>query len=220
MKTRESIRSTHSDGGAESQKPLRVAPLDRKTYDEFWKRHGEEIFAHEVEFRFFTLLGEQSLARLAQRDAAYQGGPKWTFGIWAGNELVGIHSGQQKEHAVYHMGISGVLPAWRRRGCYAALLSHVLAFAAAEGFEGVSSRHNAVNNPVLIAKLRAGFFISGFEVNDVQGLLVHLMHYFNEDRRRVHAFRTGARGLTLREFTAFTNLCAENDASESEGTGE
>jgi hypothetical protein len=44
---------------------------------------------------------------------------------------------------------------------------------------------------VIVPKLKAGFVISGFEVSDIFGILIHLTYYFNEIRRKVIDFRVG-----------------------------
>ena len=86
---------------------------------------------------------------------------------------------------------TGILKEHRRRGIYAALLPVVLERVRTKGFQVVTSRHNLTNNAVIIPKLKAGFVISGFEVNDMYGSLVHLSYFFNPTRRKVLDVRVG-----------------------------
>lgn len=69
---------------------------------------------------------------------------------------------------------TGILEEHRRRGLYTALLPVVLNQLRQKGFQIVFSRHTLTNNAVIIPKLKAGFVISGFEVDDRFGTLVQL----------------------------------------------
>jgi hypothetical protein len=62
---------------------------------------------------------------------------------------------------------------------------------AAGGFHIVYSRHAATHNQVLVPKLKAGFVITGVELSDVFGVLVHLSYFFNPIRRKVLDVRAG-----------------------------
>ena len=59
---------------------------------------------------------------------------------------------------------------------------------------------------VIVPKLQEGFLISGFEINDVQGLMVRLVYHLKEVRREMHLFRTGQEGLPQAAIPATTNL--------------
>ena len=108
------------------------------------------------------------------------------FGLFQGDTFVGWHLGQQvMAGKVFEMTSTGVLPEHRRRGLYSALIPVVLETVQKEGFQIVYSRHNLTNNAVIVPKLRAGFIISGFEVDDRYGTLVQLSYFFNPLRRKM-----------------------------------
>ena len=86
---------------------------------------------------------------------------------------------------------SGILETHRRKGLYSALMGRVVEAATAEGFQKIYSRHTSTNNAVIIAKLKAGFSITSFELSDTFGVLVHLSYYPNAVRRKVQDFRAG-----------------------------
>lgn len=117
------------------------------------------------------------------------------IGIFQGDACVGWHVGNQLDRGNFEMTSSGISTQHRRRGLYRALIPIVLEYARNEGFGAVVSRHNLTNNAVIIPKLRAGFVISGFEVDDRFGTLVQLKHIFNPLRRKVFDVRVGQRGL-------------------------
>ena len=72
-----------------------------------------------------------------------------------------------------------------------ALLPRILGALQREGFQIVSSRHVATNNQILVPKLKAGFVMTGIEVSDVFGVVVHLSYFFNPLRRKVLDVRVG-----------------------------
>ena len=86
---------------------------------------------------------------------------------------------------------TGILPPHQGKGIYSALLPLLLEGLRQEGFQIVYSRHIASNNQVLVPKFKAGFVITGFEISDAFGLLVHLSYYFNPLRRKIMDVRTG-----------------------------
>lgn len=113
------------------------------------------------------------------------------LGIFQNDTFVGWHLGLQVAPSNFMMVSTGILKEHRRKGVYTALLQTVLERVKAEGFQVVSSRHNLTNNAVIIPKLKAGFVISGFEVNDMYGSLAQLSYFFNPLRRRMLDVRVG-----------------------------
>jgi GNAT superfamily N-acetyltransferase len=95
---------------------------------------------------------------------------------------------------VFYMANSGVVETHRRRGIYTSLLKAVLQHAAGEGAWAVRSKHSVINRPVIIAKLREGFNISGLSQSARMGTLVELtLHLTGEHehlyRQRVLPYR-------------------------------
>lgn len=86
------------------------------------------------------------------------------LGILASDELIGWHYSHEIDGDVL-MRDTGILPAHQRQGIYSALLPSLLAYFKSCGFRRVRSRHEFENNPVLIAKLRNGFVITGTEID-------------------------------------------------------
>ena len=131
---------------------------------------------------------KQKLEPLRKRmDSAYA----LRLGVFQGATFVGWHLGLQVAPSNFMMVSTGLLREHRRKGVYTALLPIVLERVKAEGFQVVSSRHNLTNNAVIIPKLKAGFVISGFEVNDMYGTLVQLSYFFNPTRRKMLDVRVG-----------------------------
>lgn len=61
------------------------------------------------------------------------------------------------------------------------------------GFQEIYSRHQPDNNAIIIPKLKAGFVITGLNISDVWGPLVHLTYFPNKIRQRVLSHRMGTK---------------------------
>lgn len=116
------------------------------------------------------------------------------FGLVAyrGDVLVGWTQGYRQGRSDFCMLNSGVAASARRSGVYTALVEAVLVHAASQGYARVNSRHAASNTAVLIAKMRLGFLVSGFEYSEVYGPLVQLSHFVGEARRRLYQARSAS----------------------------
>jgi len=112
--------------------------------------------------------------------------------VMDGEAIVGLAlGGQQSESTEFYMGVSLVVEAYRRRGLYGKLLDIVLSLTSSMGFSAVKSRHINTNNPILIAKLKKGFIINGFELDETMGPLLRMVYYHDDTRRRAANFRSG-----------------------------
>lgn len=116
--------------------------------------------------------------------------PLLRVGAYEGNELVGWSFGSMERGNVFYMANSGVLPSHRRRGIYTLLLNAVREMALAEGARVIRSQHSVLNNPIIIAKLRAGFNVSGLSQSTRFGTLVELTLHLSEKRKEMFRRRT------------------------------
>jgi ribosomal protein S18 acetylase RimI-like enzyme len=84
---------------------------------------------------------------------------------------------------------SGVAAGFRRRGIYTRLVGLVLEHAKAQGLSTVTSRHTPENLAVLVAKLKLGFLVSGYEYSEVYGPLVRLTYRMHPLRLELYRSR-------------------------------
>ncbi len=96
--------------------------------------------------------------------------------------VIGWSFGYLRGQADFFMSWSGVLPAFQRQGIYSAFLNQLLPFLKEVGYQRVVSKHMVNNNPVLIAKLKAGFIFTGFSMDEQLGAQLHLTYYFYPDQ--------------------------------------
>jgi GNAT superfamily N-acetyltransferase len=140
-----------------------------------------------------ALHSDAERAGVADLDAMLAGPLEHRVVLRAEGAPIGAFHGRQERSGRYNMTNTIVVPAWRGRGIYRALLDRVEAAARASGFVEMSSRHRADNNAVLIPKLRAGWVIAAFEVEPRYGLLVHLRRYLHDGRGRAFGYRIDGR---------------------------
>ena len=103
--------------------------------------------------------------------------------------LVGWSQGYREGTNQFYMLNSGVAIPERRKGVYSRLVSALLAHAEATGYTSVRSRHTAANSAVIVAKLKLGFQVSGFEYSEVYGPLVQLTYLVGQARRELYESR-------------------------------
>lgn len=131
-----------------------------------------------------TLTAEAS----TRASSAFSHSPMYRLGAYSEEELVGWSYGWMERGSVFYMANSGVVPSHRRKGVYSSLLSAIREYASSNGAVAIRSQHSVLNNPVIIAKLRAGFHISGLSQSAQMGTLVELIFHFSEKRHGL--FRT------------------------------
>ncbi len=142
---------------------------------------------YEASREFAEVLASEAAARSEDADVQNQS----QFGVTAfrGDRLIGWSQGYREGKNHFYMLNSGVAIDERRKGVYTQLVKAVLAHAKARGYGSVRSRHTAANNAVIVAKLRLGFQVSGFEYSEVYGPLVQLTYLVSEERRKFYKNR-------------------------------
>jgi hypothetical protein len=179
-----------------------IREMTKQEFIPLFQAHRPEVFEKTLDFDVQSALSADELSFL--KTLAQNTGAPYTqyIGIFLKSEFVGWSFGWQESSDKYYMCNTGIFKKHRRKGIYTALLPEVLKILKEQGFQIVYSRHAATNNDVIIPKLKAGFVISGMEISDRFGTLVHLSYFFNDVRRRMMDFRSGqaAPDEELRKF--------------------
>lgn len=175
------------DGG------LQLHLLDRvdAAHSELVRQHFEGVYPI-LDWR--TYMSTAARARVKDLASSVGERQRLTLAVFDDGEMVGWSFGWQlsMDSAAFYMANSCVLESHRRRGLYQVMLQRILTLTEEMGFQSISSRHLAGNNPILIAKLQAGFQIAGLELSEVHGSLVLLRYFHNLVRREAYQVRTGA----------------------------
>ncbi len=138
-------------------------------FDDFEKEKTKEHFQNLKELYRYKILAIQDGIPIG-----------WSFGI------------QSRADHLY-MTNSAILPEYRNKGVYSEMLDHIVKQAKKDGFQRIFSNHKMGNNAILIPKLKYGFVISGFEIDDQFGPLIQLSYYTNKRRKELLDVRFGMR---------------------------
>lgn len=168
-----------------------ITPLPADDFRPLFRAHRHKVFDGGIVFHAAAAIPEAERRLIDDRAGHYAARFTVNLALYHSKELVGWSWGIEETPEKLYMVNSFVDPAHRRKGLYTALMGEVLTLAQAAGFQVIYSRHAATNNAVIIPKLKAGFLVSGFELSDTFGLLLHLSYFADPLRRRVMAFRSG-----------------------------
>jgi len=102
--------------------------------------------------------------------------------FYDGKEAVGWSAGRMTGAMEFMMDVTGVHPDYQSKGIYTTFLKKYLAYLRDVGYERVISYHSPTNRAVLIAKLKAGFYIAGTEFREHAGATVKLAYLLHQDR--------------------------------------
>lgn len=162
--------------------------------EEFWqltRKTMHETFDDELNFFARDFLNKEDFQKLDAHNENFKHHYTNHRAILYGEKLAGWTWGYQDNRDSYYMVNSAILPEYRGRGLYSELLDVTLKDLTQKGFHKIWSRHIIVNNKIIAAKIKKGFVISGTEINDTFGTLVHLTYYTNKTRKKVLDFRAG-----------------------------
>ena len=149
----------------------------------------EEAFSDYETSKLLTDVASQEAAsKQGTANAADEGALR--IGAFRADSLVGWTFARSEGTSHLYMINSGVTPAERHQGIYSELVRLVIEHARLRGYVAILSRHAANNNAVIVAKLKLGFFISGFEYSEVYGPLVRLTFLVGELRRSLYKTRS------------------------------
>ena len=162
--------------------------------DVFWpifKAHRSTLFAHD-----FSVNLNAHCKPVSDQAAQYAQGPldalyHLNILVYHKNEVAGWVWGRQIDKDNFYLVNAAVFPAHRRKGLYTRLLAHLIAKVSGMGFLVITSRHVLTNNAVLIPMLKAGFVITGMELNPAFGMIANTTYFCSPLARKVADFRAG-----------------------------
>jgi len=97
-------------------------------------------------------------------------------------EPVGWSVGETMDFMTYYMRNTGILPSHQKKGIYSKFLDVFSKYIEEIGYERLTSQHKPDNTEMLITKLRAGFVITGMDLDERWGSLVRLTKFLKSDR--------------------------------------
>ncbi|MBT8492956.1 MAG: hypothetical protein KJO07_07830 [Deltaproteobacteria bacterium] len=182
--------------------PLRDAgyQLERVDHDAYWKLHAEEMREHFPEEVFVDtgkLRTADVVRKQAERARRRDDHPLRNFiVVRKDGSPAAQFCGEEKSSDVYRMWHSNVHGDHRRQGLYRTIVAATLQYTGELGYGSVVSEHAPGNNPVLIAKLKAGFRITGLDVTPMVGVSVHLTYFHDPEQLAAYQWRCGLATVT------------------------
>lgn len=169
--------------------PIQIRPTGKFPEPEF-SRLQRQVFADvQQDSAALDAVLQAEAGQLAASRAGALQPPMFRLGAYDGATLVGWTCGWMERGQVFYVANSGVISSHRRRGIYTALQLAMREHAVAEGAVALRSQHSVMNNAVIIAKLRAGFHVSGLSQSAQMGSLVELTLHLTEGRETLYRER-------------------------------
>ena len=179
--------------------------IEENEFFTLFRENVNDVYGDTVGFRVHQMLSDLEMDKLKILRTYLSSCYKLFIKITKGEKTIGWLFGRQTDDESFTMMNSGILKEYRNQGIYSKMLQEVLEILKQAGFQKVESQHQASNNQVIIPKLKAGFIITGLEVEDKVGMKVRLTCYLNEKRRDTLKFRIGSKKLK-KEFESYLTL--------------
>lgn len=191
--------------------------LERVLEATYWETHERELREHfppEAFIMLSRLRDDETKAKLERIEQTRQDHALRDFTVVRdGDAIVATFCGEHLWRGWYRMWHTHVHPDYRRKGVYKRILQGTIAYTKELGFDTIVSEHAPGNNPVLLAKLGAGFRIVSMEVDPSVGVSVKLSYFHNPDHLAAYEFRCGLATLNQRilqsSFGAMKTLSAQ-----------
>lgn len=171
--------------------PYTIYEVTADEFNAFYAESAAEVYPDVLQINTDIWLSDQEQAARSTLAKSIQSRITLHFLIYHHDEPIGWHCSYQVDAETMYMYESGIVPAHRGRGIYTAVIPWLLERFRSLGFQKVTSQHHASNNAVLVPKLKAGFAITGFTIDEGIGLMVCLAYLFNQQRRHVLSFCSG-----------------------------
>jgi ribosomal-protein-serine acetyltransferase len=169
-----------------------IRELEEKTFWELVKEPMKQIFNNnQMILNLNSILSPKELLDTRNLRANISFPCRTFLTLMHGQSLAGWCWGYQDSYDSFFMVNSAILTEHRGRGLYSRLLEYLLEKIKPKGFQRIWSLHNLTNNPVIIAKLKRGFYITGVELSETYGTSARLTHFTNKDRIKALEFRAG-----------------------------
>ncbi len=169
--------------------------VDNSTIFNILKKYRTTVFPNTVDFNRFSVFSEAEKQQLNDKIKLTKPPQRFSYIIEQERELIGWCTAYQKDVDEWYMHNTAIFEAHRQKGLYTAVLQLMLSYAKSEGYQKVTSIHNATNNAIIIPKLKAGFVISGMFINEKFGTLIELTYYTNPQIKAIINFRSGQKRL-------------------------
>lgn len=169
--------------------------IESTEFATFFRLNRSRVFSNDFDFDIEKVLSDEEKKKRKKNWTSLANIHRYYLVAKDNQKIVGWSFGMQKSAEDYYMINSAVFSEYRRQKIYSNMMKKVVARLSNLGFQRIYSRHKMSNNQILIPKLKFGFIITGFEINDVFGNLIELSYYTNPMRRELLEVRMGTMKL-------------------------
>jgi ribosomal protein S18 acetylase RimI-like enzyme len=160
-------------------------------FDNLWASPGKKMFDDICLFYSpKNVFSKQELADQTKLRDDFGKTHRINLALYHKGKFVGWSWGYQETATVYYMCNSAILNSHRNKGLYTCLMKEMILRAQKQGYTQIYSRHILTNNAIIIAKLKAGFKMTGFELNVRFGTMVVLSYFKNKTQNDILDFRS------------------------------
>jgi RimJ/RimL family protein N-acetyltransferase len=108
----------------------------------------------------------------------------WIVFFAENDEPIGWFYGYMEDEETYIIDTIGFVPEYRGLGLYSTFLRHLIKYLKVLGYERLGTNHHPNNRAAIIADLKAGFNIVGFELHESHGPLLPTALALYTDRQK------------------------------------
>jgi len=135
------------------------------------------------EMRLFQIPPEREANARRLQQSHTSSNPECVLFYNAAQQAIGWFYSYREDATTAFIDTVGFLAEYRGHGLYTAFLGKYLTYAAALGFERVTTTHHPNNRGIMIAELKAGFNIVGLELHESHGPQIKMAYFIHPDRR-------------------------------------
>lgn len=146
-------------------------------------QYFDEVFTPFDELGAYSIPQERQ-ANLTPLRQVFAGTHHEYFVFYDGDTVAGWSYGDMHDPETYFMSNTAIRKAYQRRGIYSKFLGHFIDYLTALGYERITSTHQPNNRAVLMAKLKAGFVLSGMILDERWSAQVQMTYHIHPDRQQ------------------------------------
>lgn len=171
-----------------------IKEIPNEEFWKIWKKSAKKMFGDNFDYYGSEGIDTKSeIKKFKKLQKQFNTSEHYqiNLALYYKDKFVGWSWGYQQMSVCFYMCNSAIEPKHRRKGLYTILMNEIVKKASAKGFQSIYSRHIITNNDIIIAKLKAGFKITNFELSERFGVLVHLTYFPQRIRNDILDFRSG-----------------------------
>ncbi len=171
-----------------------IKEVSTAEFQKLWEKPARKIFSSNLDYYGSELIDTESeKQKFKSLFKEFNGTQHYriNLALYHGDKFVGWSWGYQQTALSFYMCNSAIDSKHRRKGLYTSLMNEIVNRAVNKGFQSIYSRHIVTNNDVIIAKLKAGFKITSFELSERFGTMIHLTYFPQKTRQDILDFRAG-----------------------------